>query len=69
MIGLLTQNKDVHMTVSVAYGWAGAVMEVNWRFGGFLRCVTDGPMDGPTDRLTDGQTDGRMDGQTDPGPT
>ena len=57
MNGLLTQNKDVHMTASVAYWWAGVVTEVKWPFGVLLPCVTNR------------RTDERMDGQTDPGPT
>ena len=57
MNGLLTRNKDVRMTASVAYGWAGVVTEVKWPFGVLLPCVTNR------------WTDGRMDGRTHPGPT
>ena len=46
-------NKAVYTTASVAYGWAGAVMEVRSLFGLISHCVTDGPTDRPTDGPTD----------------
>ena len=49
-------NKAVYTTASVAYGWAGALMEVRSLFGLISvvkkKHVTDGPTDGKTDRLT-----------------
>ena len=38
-------NKAVYTTAPVAYGWAGAVMQVKSPFGVFLHCMTDGEMD------------------------
>ena len=46
-------NKAVYTTASVAFGWAGAVMEVRSLFGLISHCVTDGPTDRPTDGPTD----------------
>ena len=48
----MERNKTVYTTASVAYGWAGAVMEVRSLFGLISHCVTDGPTDGRTDRVT-----------------
>ena len=46
-------NKAVYTTASVAYGWAGAVMEVKSPLGVFSHSVTDRPTDRRTDRRTD----------------
>ena len=37
------KNKAVYTTALVAYGWAGAVMQVNSPFAVFSHCGTDGP--------------------------
>ena len=50
-------NKAVYTTASVAYGWAGAVMQVKSPFRMFSQFETDGRTDGLTDRPTDGPTE------------
>ena len=49
------------MAKTVAYGWAGAIMQVKLPIGVFSHCVTDGR----TGRWTDGWTDGWRDGPMD----
>ena len=49
----LRANKAVYTTVSVVYGWAGAVMQFKSLFGVILRSVTDGTMDQRTDGPTE----------------
>ena len=48
------------MAKTVAYGWAGAIMQVKLPIGVFSHCVTDGRTgrwtDGRTNRLTDSVT-------------
>ena len=51
------ENKAVYTTASVAYGWAGAVMEAKCPFSVFLHCVTDGWTDGGTGGWTDRRTE------------
>ena len=48
------EEEAVYTTASVAYGCAGALMQVRSLFGLNPHCVTDGPTDG---RWTDRQTD------------
>ena len=60
-------NKAVYMSLSVAYGWVGAVAQnrpTDQPTNQWMDRRTDGPMDGRTDGRTDGWTDGRTDGQT-----
>ena len=56
---LLGQKKNIkrpYTTVSVAYGWAGAVIQVKSPFRVFFICVTNGRTgrrtDHPTERVT-----------------
>ena len=50
-------NKAVYTTASVAYGWAGAALQVSSPSGVFLYCVIEQQTDRPTDRPADRQTD------------